>query len=148
MKRYTESYLRTIAKVVTWRLFITVSHVANALIVTGNLALGLKIAGLALIINSLLFWSHDRLWNIWQWNRRADDRIRFYEGHPRSLGKLISWRVVITASNFVIPFLMTGSWGQAAVFAGLATVVNMVLYWSHERLWNLISWGRRDLQHV
>jgi uncharacterized membrane protein len=41
---------------------------------------------------------------------------------------------------------MTGSWGQAALFAGMATVVNIALYWSHERLWNWIRWGKNILQ--
>lgn len=139
---FTEKHPRTIAKVVTWRVLITVSHMVNALIVTGSLLMGVKIAGLALVINSALFWIHDRLWNIFQWNRKENEKLNFSEGQPRSISKILTWRVLITASNFFIPFVITGSWGSAAIFAGMATVVNMVLYWSHERLWNWVKWGK------
>jgi uncharacterized membrane protein len=140
--KFIETHLRTIIKIISWRILITVSHMVNALIVTGSLLMGIKIAGLALIINSALFWVHERSWNILQWNRRENEKLTFAEGQPRSISKIITWRVLITVSNFVIPFIMTGSWGQAALFAGMATVVNMILYWSHERLWNFIRWGK------
>jgi len=143
--KFEETHLRSIAKVVSWRVLITVSHMVNALIVTGSLLMGLKIAGMALVINSTLFWIHERLWNYFQWNRRKDERLEFREGQTRSISKIVTWRVLITVSNFIIPFIITGSWGSAALFAGMATVVNMILFWSHERLWNWVRWGRRSV---
>jgi uncharacterized membrane protein len=114
----------------------------NAFVITGSLLTGLKIAGLALIINSTLFWIHERSWNIIQWNRKENERLNFSEGQPRSISKIITWRILITVSNFLIPFIMTGSWGQAVLFAGMATVVNMVLFWGHERIWNKVRWEK------
>lgn len=143
--KFEESHLRTIAKVISWRIFITVSHLVNAFIVTGSLLMGLKIAGLALVINSTLFWIHDRAWNYFQWNRKKDARLEFSEGQTRSVSKIITWRILITVSNFLIPFIITGSWGSAAIFAGMATVINMILFWSHERFWNWIKWGKRSI---
>ena len=142
--KFEETHVRTIVKVITWRIFITVSHLVNALIVTGSLLMGLKIAGLALVINSTLFWIHDRAWNYVQWNRQKDSRIEFREGQTRSVSKIITWRILITFSNFLIPFIITGSWGSAAIFAGMATVINMIMFWSHERFWNWIKWGKRS----
>ena len=142
MKKYNEKHPRTLVKVVTWRILLTASHIINGLIATGSLLVGLKIAGLAAVINSALFWAHERAWNIAQWNRKQRDGAVFIEGQPRTLGKIITWRVLITASNFLIPFIMTGSWGSAAIFAGMATVVNMFLFWAHERSWNKITWGK------
>lgn len=140
--KFIEKQPRTIAKVISWRVLLTISHVVNAFIVTGSLIVGLQIAGLAAIINSALFWLHERAWNIAQWNRQPDEKIEFSEGQTRSVSKMITWRVLVTVSNFVIPFILTGSWGQAVLFAGLATAVNMVLYWGHERLWNWSRWGK------
>jgi uncharacterized membrane protein len=140
--KFNENHLRTIVKVVSWRVLITISHMVNAFIITGSLLTGLKIAGLALVINSAIFWIHERLWNISQWNRQDNEKLNFSEGQPRSISKIVTWRILITVSNFVIPFIMTGSWGQAALFAGMATVVNMGLYWGHERMWNWIKWGK------
>lgn len=113
----------------------------NGFIATGSLVTGLQIAGLAAIINSILFWAHERGWNWAQWNRSPTETA-FVEGQPRTISKILTWRVLITASNFVIPFIVTGSWGQAAVFGGLATVVNMALFWAHERAWNRFGWGK------
>lgn len=140
---YDENHLRSVAKVVTWRLLLTASHIINTFIITGSLIAGLKVAGLAAIVNSVLFWGHERAWNIISWNRKANDRLTFSEGQPRSVSKIVTWRILITASNFFIPFFVTGSWGSAALFVGMATVVNMLLYWAHERSWNLVRWGKQ-----
>lgn len=142
MKKYREKHPRTIVKVITWRVLLTISHIVNGFIATGSLVTGLQIAGLAAIINSFLFWSHERAWNIFQWNRKDHEKIKFSEGQPRTISKIVTWRILITGSNFLIPFIMTGSWGSAVIFAGLATVVNMFIFWAHERSWNRISWGK------
>jgi len=143
--KFNEKHHRTIVKAVSWRVLLTISHVVNAFIATGSLIVGLKIAGLATVINSILYWSHERVWNWWQWNRRDDEKRTFAEGQPRTISKMLTWRVLITCSNFVIPYIMTGSWGSAVIFAGLATAVNMVIFWSHERVWNIIGWGKSKI---
>ena len=145
---FKEKHPRTIVKVITWRVLLTISHVVNGFIVTGSIITGLQIAGLAAIINSCLFWLHERSWNIFQWNRRQDENVKFVEGQPRTISKILTWRVLITASNFIIPFIMTGSWGSAALFAGMATVVNMFIFWAHERVWNKIKWGKDTVDQL
>ena len=137
-----ETHARTVVKTISWRVLLTLSHIINGLIVSGSLLIGLQIAGLSAIINSILFWAHERAWNIFLWNRKQTDKD-FVEGHPRTLSKIITWRVLITGSNFLIPFIMTGSWGAAAAFLGIATFVNIALFWGHERAWNKIHWGKK-----
>lgn len=141
MTTFTESRTRTILKVITWRVLLTISHVVNAFIITGSLITGLQIAGLAAVINSVLFWLHERAWNFAQWNRKENGEL-YTEGQPRTLSKIITWRIAITLSNFFIPYIMTGSFGAAALFTGVATVVNMFIFWSHERVWDKISFGK------
>lgn len=143
MKKFVEGHPRSVAKVFSWRATITVSHIVNAFIVTGSLVVGLKIAGLATIINSILYWSHERAWNYFQWNRLADNKKVFHESQGRSIAKIVTWRVLITLSNFFIPYFMTGSWQTGLAFLTLATVVNMILYWAHERVWNAINWSKK-----
>ena len=140
--KFEETQMRTIGKVVTWRVLLTISHIINGLVVTGSLAIGLKIAGWSLIINSALYWIHERAWNFFQWNRKPQDDRFFKDGHPRTTTKMITWRCLITLSNFFIPFFATGSWGQAALFTGVATIVNMALFYGHERAWNFVGWGK------
>jgi uncharacterized membrane protein len=137
-----EKHPRTLAKVVSWRVLLTISHFVNGYIVSGSWATGAAIAGLAAVINSVLYWTHERGWNFAQWNRKPTDGILFFEGQPRTISKILTWRVLITASNFLIPFIITGSWGSAAAFLGIATVVNVALFYGHERLWNRVVWGK------
>lgn len=139
---FKETHSRTIAKVVSWRVLLTISHIVNGFIVSGSWVTGLQIAGLAAVINSVLYWVHERAWNFAQWNRKPKDGLMFFEGQPRTISKIITWRALITSSNFLIPFIMTGSWGSAAAFLGIATVVNVALFYSHERVWNRFAWGK------
>ena len=74
--------------------------------------------------------------------RKENEDRAFDDREPRSALKMITWRVVITSSNFFIPFIVTGSWGSATIFAGLATAVNMFLYYAHERIWNIVPWAK------
>jgi len=142
MKKFNEIYWRTLAKVISIRIVFTFVHTINTFIVTGNLIMGLKVAGLAFFVNPILYWLHERGWNIWQWGRWEHDKRKFNEGNWRSLGKDISWRVVITGSNFFLPYFVTGSLKYGLTIMGLATLVNMTIYFCHERLWNFFSWGR------
>ena len=84
------------------RVMFTCIHIMNTFIVTGSLMAGVKVAGLAFFVNPVLYWLHERGWNIWQWGRFSDDRRKFKEGNWRSLGKDVTWRIVITGSNFVL----------------------------------------------
>lgn len=138
---FKETQSRTIAKVVSWRVALTTSHLVNAFLVTGSWITGLQIAGLATVINSVLFWLHERAWNRAQWNRTPSEQV-FVEGQPRTVSKILTWRVLITASNFVIPYIMTGSWQSGLAFLTIATVVNIAIFWAHERIWNRVTWGK------
>lgn len=140
--KFNEQHPRTLVKVVTWRVLLTISHFVNGLIVTGSIAIGLKIAGWSLVINSILYWVHERLWNWLQWNRKSADSRLFKDGHPRTTTKMITWRLIVNFSNFLIPYFMTGSWGQAGAFFTIAVIVNMCLFYGHERIWNLVKWGK------
>ncbi|HAC15149.1 MAG TPA: hypothetical protein DCE78_04290 [Bacteroidetes bacterium] len=142
MIKFYEGHGRTLAKVISWRVLLTISHILNGFFATGNWVVGFQIAGTAAIINSFLFWIHERGWNIFQWNRNVSQNLIFSEGNTRSLSKIITWRILITGSNFLIPFILTGSLGSAVLFAGLATVINMFLFWSHERIWNFLKWKK------
>jgi uncharacterized membrane protein len=68
--------------------------------------------------------------------------MKFIERLNRTLVKVISWRIVITASNFLLTYFLTGSWQVGLAFVGLATIVNTIVYALHERGWNRIQWGK------
>ena len=144
MKKFNENYTRTILKSITWRITITIVQIINGLIVTGSLMFGVKMASLGALVNIFAYWIHERVWNKIQWSReqRGDT---YSEKWYRSISKDLSWRVIITFNNFWMPWLLTGSWQVGLSFMGVATLVNMVIYWSHERLWNLAPIGKQVL---
>lgn len=139
---FTESHARTVVKTLTVRVCFTLSHILNGFIVTGSWMTGVTIASFAVLINMLLFWGHERVWNWFQWNRKPKDNAFFVDGHPRTVSKSITWRAIITFNNFMIPFLTTGSWQTALAFLTVATFLNIAVYYLHERAWNMIKWGK------
>jgi uncharacterized membrane protein len=143
MKIFTERHTRTVVKTVSWRVLLTISHFINGFIITGSIILGIKIAGWSAVLNSVLYWLHERVWNWLGWNRVGDNGLFFKDGHPRTTTKMICWRIIVNFSNFFIPYFVTGSWGTAGKFFTVAVIVNMTLFYLHERGWNLIRWGKK-----
>lgn len=138
-----ETNWRSITKLLSWRVSVTVSHLINGFIVSGLWTIGAQIAGFAVFINMFLFWAHERIWNFVGWNRVPNNMRIFEDGYPRTIGKSITWRILISFSNFLIPYFATGSWKQAAAFLGIATITNIILYYAHERVWNMLSFGKK-----
>lgn len=139
---FKESHARSIAKTLTIRVCFSLSHLVNGFIVSGSWVIGASILGVAAVINMCLHWLHERVWNYFQFNRKPKDNLMFFEGHPRTISKSITWRILITLNNFLIPYFMTGSWKAAVAFLTIATVMNTIIYYTHERVWNRISWGK------
>ena len=69
--------------------------------------------------------------------------MKFYEKAMRSLGKVVTWRVLVTITNFVGGYLASGSWVVGLGVVSFALVVNSILYFFHERIWNRIDAGRQ-----
>jgi uncharacterized membrane protein len=140
--KFTEKYPRSLGKTISWRVLMTISLFVNGYIVTGSVASGLHIAAWAAIFNTMLYFIHERTWNWLQWNRKKDNGLLFKDGHPRTTSKMISWRLLINISNFLIAYFETGSWVSAGAFLGLVTVINMIIFYLHERTWNIVIWGK------
>jgi hypothetical protein len=140
--KYDERQKRSIAKTLTLRILVSFSHLINGFIVSGSWIIGSQILGIAAVANMILHWAHERAWNRAQWNRQPKDNLLFLDGQPRTISKSITWRILITINNFMIPFIVTGSWKAAAAFLTIATIINVVLYYAHERVWNKVNWGK------
>jgi len=65
------------------------------------------------------------------------------EYRKRSLVKAISWRVIATLTTMSLVFLFTGELILAMGVGVLDVISKLILYYGHERLWNLIKWGKR-----
>jgi uncharacterized membrane protein len=61
----------------------------------------------------------------------------------RSLGKVVTWRILVTITNFIGGYLASGSWMVGLGVVSFALVVNSILYFFHERAWNKIDAGKK-----
>ena len=64
------------------------------------------------------------------------------ESHYRSVVKTITWRVLATAITFSVAFILTGELEKAAEIGILDTLIKLGVYYSHERVWNRLSFGK------
>ncbi|PLY00751.1 MAG: adenylyl-sulfate kinase [Desulfuromonas sp.] len=68
-----------------------------------------------------------------------------YETHRRSILKAISWRTWATITTAIIVFIFTGEFALALTVGLLEVVAKMGLYFMHERLWQRIRYGKREI---
>lgn len=70
----------------------------------------------------------------------------FIEQKRRSIIKTISWRVWATITTAALVFLFVGEVKIALTIGGVEVVVKMALYFLHERWWNGISYGKKEIE--
>ncbi len=66
------------------------------------------------------------------------------EQAKRSLAKTITWRLTGSGATFLISWLLTGNLNIASSIAVVQIILNTILYYMHERVWNIISWGKNS----
>lgn len=65
-----------------------------------------------------------------------------HERKRRSLAKAVSWRVIATLTTMVLVFIATGEWALTLGVGALDVIFKLIFYFGHERMWNLITWGK------
>ena len=83
--------------------------------------------------------------NIILLNSKITDLFNKGETKRRSLLKAISWRTIGTLDTIVISYFLTGQIKIAISIGGIEIFTKMILYFFHERAWNMIKWGKRKL---
>lgn len=68
--------------------------------------------------------------------------VKSSEKPIRSVVKALSWRFIGTLDTLVISYILTGELGIATSIASIDFVTKMILYFFHERIWNLVKWGK------
>ena len=63
------------------------------------------------------------------------------ESHLRSLIKALSWRILATLTTGVIAYFITGEIEVAVTIASIEFVLKFVIYYFHERAWQLVPRG-------
>jgi len=70
----------------------------------------------------------------------------YKETNKRSLVKGISWRIVATTTTIIIVYIFFGRLDLAIVAGMIETVLKIVLYWAHERVWQKLRWGKKKIE--
>jgi uncharacterized membrane protein len=68
--------------------------------------------------------------------------MTFHESQLRTIGKIVTWRILLTLVNFTYTFIATGNWKAGLAVAGMAAIFNTLIYWAHERVWNSVGYGK------
>jgi adenylylsulfate kinase len=68
-----------------------------------------------------------------------------YETKRRSILKAISWRTWATITTALIVFIFTGRFALAITIGLLEVFAKMALYFLHERFWQRIRYGRKEI---
>jgi uncharacterized membrane protein len=137
VKSFHDTKLRSIIKGISWRIIGTIDTFLLAYLFLGEVKLAGPIALTEVATKILLYFFHERLWNMSDWGRSRD-----HVSHLRSVTKGISWRIFGTIDTILLSWAYSGNpWGALKI--GFTEVITkVVLYYLHERIWSLIRWGR------
>ena len=78
-------------------------------------------------------------------NSKSENYYKRGETKRRSIVKAITWRTLGTIDTIVIAYVLTGEIKTALSIGGIEVFTKMILYFFHERIWNMIKWGKRGL---
>ena len=108
-----------------------------ALAMNYSAGFGITFVIISYTVGFVSFWIQEKLWNMVRWQRidSKDTRIR-------SIAKTVTWRLWSMFVLFVVGSIMGLSSAHALEWTIVSNVLFVVIHYKHERLWNLISWGK------
>ncbi|MEM3356208.1 MAG: DUF2061 domain-containing protein [Candidatus Bathyarchaeia archaeon] len=62
----------------------------------------------------------------------------------RSIVKAISWRIVATLTTVFLVVIFSRDWTLGGVVGVSELILKTVVYYFHERVWNLLNFGRKS----
>ncbi len=65
------------------------------------------------------------------------------ESHLRTIIKSLTWRVTALLITTIIALIILGNAREALAIGIVDTLIKLVAYYGHERLWNNVSFGRK-----
>lgn len=132
-----DSHRRSFIKGVSWRALGTLDTMGIAFFITGHIENAIKIGLTEVVTKIILFYFHERLWNMVLWGRTSKGPT-----HLRSFIKGVTWRITGTIDTIFLSFLITGHIENALKIGATELITKIILFYFHERLWALVKWGR------
>ena len=134
---------RSFIKALSWRVIGSVDTFILSLIVINFFVdnytydLAFYIATFEFITKTVIYYIHERLWN-----KINIGRIKDKVNRLRSLIKAITWRITASLDTFIISYIVTSRFEWATSIAFFEIITKSILYYLHERGWNIVNWGR------
>lgn len=63
------------------------------------------------------------------------------ERKTRLLIKAVSWRIIALLVPGAVSYIFTGNWEEASLITLVYSVIQVFIYFTHERIWERIKWG-------
>ena len=70
----------------------------------------------------------------------------YKETNTRSLAKTISWRILATLTTITLVYIFIGDATIAFSVGGIEVILKMLIYFLHERGWDKIKFGRKEIK--
>jgi uncharacterized membrane protein len=64
------------------------------------------------------------------------------ETRKRSIIKSCTWRIICIVVSIVTAYFVTGKLDVSVAIGTVYNAITMVLYYFHERFWNIVRWGK------
>lgn len=130
----SQSRKRHIAKTITWRIIASLTTFALTLFFfkedPNATQKALHVALIESSLKMILYYYHERIWYLNQ--SKLKDSVRH-------LIKTVTWRVIASVTTFIIAFLIFRedqyAMEKASGIAVVETILKMILYYFHERIW-------------
>lgn len=134
---YRDSKKRTFVKALSYRTCVAIGIFLAALAMNYTAGFGITFVILSYTLGFGSFWIQERVWNLVNWQRinKSDTKVR-------SIAKTLTWRLWSMFVLFCVGLFLGLSSKHALEWTIVTNVLFFVICYTHERLWNLINWGK------
>jgi adenylylsulfate kinase len=70
----------------------------------------------------------------------------YHETNTRSVAKAVSWRILGTVATSTLVFVFTRRLAVSLAIGGVEFISKIGLFWLHERIWDRVRLGRKQVQ--
>jgi len=133
---------RILFKTLSWRFIGTIDTILLSWIITGNIVFGLKIGATEIFTKMILYFFHERIWL----RINLDKNNEIIISRKRDLIKTFSWRGIGTLDTVIISWVITGNPFTGFKIGLTEIITKMILFYIHERFWNRIDYGLKEIR--
>ena len=132
-----DTNLRTVVKTLSYRTTVAISIFLAAMAMNYSAGFGLTFVILSYTVGFASFWIQEKLWNLTKWQKVEQQDTKL-----RSIAKTVTWRLWSLFVLFVIGLVLGLSSQHALEWTVVTNILFVVVHYTHERMWNLITWGK------